>query len=203
MKNNSPKHLLERIVLDKQMVDEIEMEMLIRRHIERYALVRQYAFGNVLDVACGVGYGSYLVAKNPDVNFIQGVDADKESVELANENFASDKIKFCCDKIENITGDFDVLLSLETIEHLPEPKILADLANRCNVKEVIVSFPHKKTTHYNPYHLWDIEEADIKFLFKNYECINKIFNGDSTFMHLIMRTKSVNVPKSYLGSLVK
>lgn len=196
MKN--AEHHMERIVLDKQLVDQIEQDMLIRRHIERYALVRQYAFGTVLDAACGVGYGSYLVAKNPDVDKIVGVDCDKETIDFAKDNFEGGKISFECNFFEKIAGEFDVLLSLETIEHLDDPKVLAEMAKRCNVKEVIVSYPTKKTTHYNKYHKWDFSKADIEYIFGEYECIQTIHNGDSEILHFICRGKCGVMPKRYL-----
>ena len=56
--------------------------------------MRQYVYGNVLDIACGVGYGSYLLAKNPDVKHIVGVDGDHEAADWANDNFASETIDF-------------------------------------------------------------------------------------------------------------
>ena len=157
-------------------------------------------FGRVLDAACGVGYGSYLLAKNPDVTYINGVDCDSESIEFANENFKSEKISFECSKIEDIKGNYDVLVSLETIEHLEEPKALAGLAQRCNIKEILVSFPVKKTTHYNKYHLWDLDAYDVKYVFSNYECINEIMNGDSMIMHFIRREKKGYPAKRYLES---
>lgn len=196
-------HKMERIVLDRDLVDTMEQDMLIRRHIERYALVRQYIFGRVLDAACGVGYGSYLLAKNPDVISMHGVDCDQESVSFAEQNFKSEKISFECNKIENVTGDYDVLVSLETIEHLEEPQILADMAVRCNIKEVLVSYPTKKTTHYNKYHLWDLDAADLKYIFSQYECINEIINGDSMIMHFIKRNKECIPAKKYLSSKLK
>ena len=60
-------HSKQRIYLNRETVDSLEDQILISRHLERYALVRQFLYGKVLDIACGVGYGSYLLAKNPDV----------------------------------------------------------------------------------------------------------------------------------------
>ena len=51
---------MERIVIDKANIDSIEEDIIIRRGIERYMYVRQFVYGNVLDIACGEGYGSYL-----------------------------------------------------------------------------------------------------------------------------------------------
>lgn len=61
---------MERIVIDKENIDAIEEDIIIRRGIERYMYVRQFVYGNVLDIACGGGDGSYLISKNPDVKKI-------------------------------------------------------------------------------------------------------------------------------------
>ena len=49
----------ERIYLDRSKLEEFEIDILNRRHIERYAMVRQWLWGKVLDVSCGCGYGTY------------------------------------------------------------------------------------------------------------------------------------------------
>lgn len=194
-----PEHKMERIILNKETVDQMEQDMLIRRHIERYALVRQYVFGNVLDAACGVGYGTYLLSKNPDVISIKGVDCDKDSISFAKENYESDIVSFECKGIEQVFGDFDVLISLETIEHLENPMVLGELTKRCNINEVIVSYPMKKTTHYNKYHLWDLDAAEVKSIFTEYVCINEIQNGDSNIMHFIKRNRYGAEPKKFMS----
>lgn len=196
MKSNLT-HEMERIVLDKETVDQLEKQILFERHIERYALIRQYLFGKVIDIACGVGYGSYLMAKNPDVEEIMGVDIDHSSIQWAQENFSSEKIRFQCNSIEEYIGEHDFLVSLETIEHLEQPEVLRDLALRTGVKEIIVSFPHKKTTHYNQFHRWDLRREDIIDIFEDFECINTIYNHDSTIMHLIKRERRGVAPVRY------
>lgn len=177
--------LIERIIIDKDKVDSLESEILFQRHIERYALARKFLYGKVCDVASGVGYGSYLCSKNPDVESIYGFDIDADSVAHATEHFSSDKVEFNCKKIEDIRGNFDMLMSLETIEHLENPKILYDLVIRCNIKEVLISFPNKKTTHYNKWHLWDINSSDVKTIFNEFYIIDEFDFYDSKFMHLV------------------
>ena len=190
-------HSQQRIYLNQETVDSLENQILIGRHLERYALVRQFVYGNVLDIACGVGYGSYLLAKNPDVKRIVGVDGDQEAAEWANDNFSSKNIEFFCDSVEKFCGQFDFLVSLETIEHLKRPAALYDLATRCGVNEVVVSFPHKKTTHYNQYHRWDITSADVVDIFSDFICINDIKHYDSTILHLIRRHAEIIPPRRF------
>lgn len=188
-------HSQQRIYLNRETVDSLEDQILISRHLERYALVRQFVYGKVLDIACGVGYGSYLLAKNPDVKQIVGVDVAHETTEWANDNFSSGKIDFLCDTVENFSGKFDFLVSLETIEHLEKPGSLYELALRCGINEVVISFPHKKTTHYNEFHRRDITSADVFDIFSNFVCINQIRHYDSSILHLIRRRAETIPPK--------
>ena len=78
---NNPK-VRERIYMSRNKLQEIETDILNRRHVERYAMVRQWCKGSVLDISCGVGYGTFLISKNPDVTKICGVDIDQEAIEI-------------------------------------------------------------------------------------------------------------------------
>lgn len=196
MEKNKYKEM-ERIIIDKRNIDELEEDIIIRRGLERYMYVRQFAYGKVLDIASGVGYGSYLLSKNPDVVSITAVDKSEKALEQANNNFKTDKIEFILGEPQSINGIFDVLVCLETIEHLPDPSILSEMVARCNIKEIIISFPNKKTTHYNKYHIWDITQEDILRLFKNFECYKIKEINDSTIMNLVKADRNVNLFKRY------
>lgn len=176
---------MERIIIDKRSIDMLEEEIIISRGIQRYMYVRQFVYGHVLDIACGVGYGSYLLSKNPDVIEIKSVDRSEKAIMVGNENFKNDKIEFVLGEPECIDGKFDVLVCLETIEHLPKPEVLRNLVERCGIKEVIISFPNKKTTHYNSYHLWDISVEDVKRLFDKFVCYEERILDDSTVLNFI------------------
>lgn len=164
-----PKGVRERIYLTKLGLEEIEIDILNRRHIERYAMLRQWLWGNVIDVSCGCGYGAYLVSKNPDVKKITGVDISEDAIQWAKEQFETDKCRFVKSGIEEYNEPADVLLSIETIEHLEHPHILNDLADRLEVKQIFVSYPSKKTTHYNKHHYRDFIDDEIIRLFPNYK----------------------------------
>ncbi|GMB01256.1 hypothetical protein PIPA1_40550 [Pelosinus sp. IPA-1] len=96
-------------------------------HINRYLLAKQFCEGKkVLDVACGQGYGSYLMAHNWGAEFVAGVDISTDAIEAANRYFKNDKVKFYCHAAETVNElfppeTFDVIISLETIEHLTDP----------------------------------------------------------------------------------
>lgn len=193
---------MERIIIDKESIDSIEEDIIIRRGIERYMYVRQFVYGNVLDIASGVGYGSYLLSKNPDVKTVTAVDKSEHALENARNSFQKENIDFVLGSPETVTGDFDVLVCLETIEHLSKPEVLREMAERCNIGELIISFPHKKTTHYNKYHLWDFTEEDIRRIFYDYECYKVYELHDSTIMNFakLRRAGDYSYPRRYSGN---
>ncbi len=191
--------VIEFIRITKDDAERLEKDILIRRHIERYAIVRQFVHGKMVDCACGVGYGTHLMAKNPDVTSAIGIDITPECIETAQREFSSPKVKFVQGDINTIdVGQADFLVSLETIEHLPDPAALARFAERLNVQEAIISYPTKKTTHYNKHHLWDIIEQDILDLFDNFVLFNKFdYTFDTRFIHLVRRQRNVAAPIRY------
>lgn len=188
---------MERIMIDKQTIDELEEDIIIRRGLERYMYARQFAYGDVLDIACGVGYGSYLISKNPDVKIVHGYDRAEKAINQANDSFSSEKIEFILGDPTQVDKKYDVLVCLETIEHLQNPTILNELVNRCGINEIIISFPNKKTTHYNQYHIWDITEEDIIRIFEEFQCFNKKILHDSTIMNLVRIERKNYCPKRY------
>lgn len=191
---------MERIFIDKENVDNIEEDIIIRRMIERYMYVRQFVYGHVLDIACGTGSGSYLLSKNPDVKKITGVDISETAVSNASQNFNVENIEYILGTPETINGQFDVMVSLETIEHLENPAVLRELAERCGIKEIILSFPRKKTTHYNKYHLWDITREDVVRLFQGFECYRAYDIHDCTIMNLLRADRDVHMsPRRYFN----
>lgn len=195
-----PAGLVERIKLTRQDAESIERDILIRRHIERYAIVRQYCYGRTVDCACGVGYGTHLLAKNADVDKIYGVDSDPEAIAHAQREFGGAKIEFVQGDLTTLTiPDVDVLVSLETIEHLPDPRTLNDLAQRCRVQEILVSFPAKKTTHYNPHHYWDLTVQDVLETFADdFVLINDFsYTFDTHFVHLARLSRSGARPRRF------
>ena len=165
---------VERIYMSSDELSTMERDILNRRHIERYAMVRQWCYGTVLDFACGCGYGTNLISKNPDVYKIFGVDIDKSAIEWANDNFNNDKSEFLCQDIDSFSEKVDVLISLETIEHIKDTSVIPSLAERLEIPKIFLSFPSKKTTHYNKYHYYDFNTQQICDLLPGYILVEEI-----------------------------
>jgi hypothetical protein len=182
MKTKIIKKAQERIYLDKNNVQEILSEISYRRHIERYGMIRQWCFGNVVDFACGCGYGSWMISHNPDVNKVYGFDIDTESIDWANNHFTEKNVEFIAIDAKKIDvflepkkiDSIDVLVSLETIEHIDDKYTVPIVADKCKAKNVIVSFPSKKSTHFNQYHKHDFRTQDLLDVFENYVLVEEI-----------------------------
>jgi len=137
-------------------------------------MVRASCYGVVVDAACGCGYGSHMIAANPDVRHVIGLDLSSEAIEYARRHYETERCGFKSASVADTCqqtiggGSADVLVSLETIEHLGDPHELAALAWRLRCPHVIVSFPTKKSTHYNPYHLHDLSREQVDGIFGDY-----------------------------------
>lgn len=95
-------------------------------HLNRYAVARPFCQGaHVLDAACGEGYGSYLM-KTWGARSVTGVDIDASSVEKACESFKADGLSYLQHDVQTLPFEdhvFDVVVSLETLEHLDDAEM--------------------------------------------------------------------------------
>src|SRR5512134_1498874 len=90
-------------------------------HEHRYRWARQFASGRVLDIACGVGYGSAILRQSAKVDEYVGMDCSEEALAEARTEFAADGVHFAkgdANALPFPDGTFDTVVSLETIEHL-------------------------------------------------------------------------------------
>jgi SAM-dependent methyltransferase len=91
-------------------------------HIHRYAFARELVSGlNVLDAACGEGYGTALLATR--AASATGVDVSAEAVRHALARYAADNLEFResdCLALPFEDGSFDCVVSFETLEHLED-----------------------------------------------------------------------------------
>lgn len=135
-------------------------------HTSRYLLAREQCRGKrVLDVSCGEGYGSFLMAKHWGALSVDGIDISPEAIEKATRLFGQPNIRFIAHDAENMTevleaGSYDLVVSLETIEHVPHPDRFLDQIKRLlkPTGTAIVSCPndhwyYPDPSTSNPFHL--------------------------------------------------
>ncbi|MEZ5978310.1 MAG: class I SAM-dependent methyltransferase [Planctomycetota bacterium] len=158
---------LERIVPDRIEQSEHTGRETLDLHLERYRFAASHAHpGRALDCACGVGYGTRILAdEGRGVVEALGVDIDASAIDYARERYASPSATFLRSNLLEleVTGSFETVVSLETIEHLPEPEpFVARLVELLAPGGVLVaSVPTTPSVDLNPHHLHDFTRASF------------------------------------------
>ena len=167
---------IERIVPD-ELTDDFGLQSL-QLHCDRYRFAgRNILPGRVLDIACGTGYGSHLLAGEfgGSISEIVAVDISEESILYAEQRYKHPKISFVLEDafIFSDNEKFHSIVSLETIEHLNDPSTfiskLYDLLHPGGV--LIASAPITPSTDVNPYHVNDFSDKTFRQLFLPYPFI--------------------------------
>ena len=117
-------------------------------HWHRYHFASRWVEGKrVLDLACGEGYGSALLARR--AAHVLGVDVSQQAIDHAKREYAGlANVEFkqgSCTAIPAADASIDVAISFETLEHIAEQEqFLAELARVLKPEGVlIISCPNK------------------------------------------------------------
>lgn len=122
-------------------------------HLHRYAICRDHVKRKrVLDLACGTGYGSNILASV--ASSVVGVDISKDAIAAAIEIHQRENLSFevaDCFALPFDEGSFDVIVANEMIEHVADHAALLAEAKRVLKKDgaLLVSTPNKPV--YNRY----------------------------------------------------
>nr|WP_298116813.1 class I SAM-dependent methyltransferase [uncultured Pseudomonas sp.] len=161
---------IERIYPEQLDLDNQDDQDTLRIHLQRYRFAAACLSGErVLDMACGCGYGSALLAElHPDKTVV-GVDIDPAAIAYAQTHYRLPNLSYVCADAQSFSGaePFDSIVSLETIEHLPDPqRLVANYATLLTEQgQVIASVPITPTLDGNPHHLHDFSQASFFKLF--------------------------------------
>ncbi len=158
-------------------------------HLARYDFAKKFVDNkNVLDIACGSGFGSYILATQGNAKKVIGVDLDKNAIRYGNHRFKNNKItRFVEDAVKfKYSEKFDCIISFETVEHIEKyENFLNNLNdNLSSDGTLIISTPIRKETSTNlenPYHVieWSINDF-ILLLEKNFIVEKTLYQNIST-----------------------
>src|SRR5919109_1855838 len=96
-----------------------------RRHLAVYEWMAERCAGlDVVDMACGEGYGGEVLARR--ARRVTGVDANPEAHEHARLKYTRPGVRFVRDLAESYSGRCDVIVFLQTIEHVQDPGAVLD-----------------------------------------------------------------------------
>lgn len=134
-------------------------------HTARYEFVRDHIppGSRVIDFACGVGYGSHMMAAAGHT--VHGYDIDTETIEYAKEHYASNGAVFEVMDASDIPlgalPECDVAVSFETIEHVEDPRPLLLALRRA--PRLIAGVPNESVMP------WQREDGSVPaFHFRHY-----------------------------------
>lgn len=156
----------------ERFVPQVEGDIRLE-HLHRYLAARSIVAGKrVLDIACGEGYGSELMAGT--ALEVTGVDVDEESIEHARQAYKKSNLRFVRGDITAIPlGDasVDVVVSFETIEHLSDHRRMMLEVKRVLAPNgvLVLSSPDRREysdvpRYKNPYHIRELYVSELKAL---------------------------------------
>lgn len=110
-------------------VEFLLMNNPIRRLIQRYYDFSRMGLGtkhfsgkSILEIGCGSGYGTKLVLKKCQPEFIHAIDLDERMIVLARERISHPKINFQvmdASKLDFPDNTFDAIVDFGIIHHIP------------------------------------------------------------------------------------
>jgi GT2 family glycosyltransferase/glycosyltransferase involved in cell wall biosynthesis/SAM-dependent methyltransferase len=185
-------------------------------HIHRYAWCLPLVVDKaVLDIACGEGYGSAMLARA--ARSVVGVDVSVEAVEHASATYGNgEALRFLQGDASRIPLDdssVDVIVSFETIEHLlPQADMIAELRRVLKPDGyLIISSPNReiysvKLGQNNPFHLKELNFNEFDELLKEQFPAVHYFGqrlARASFVYPASRDEGLDPPAPYIQSLIE
>jgi len=140
-----------------------------RRHVAVYEWIAERCAGQrVVDLACGEGYGSELLARR--ASQVTGVDANPEAFAHAHARYRRPNLTFERGLVEEFDREVDAVVFLQTIEHIHETdRLLAGISRIAPV--AYISTPNRLTLappgaekSDNPWHIREYDQAQYRAL---------------------------------------
>ena len=138
-------------------------------HTFRYHLARGFLEPTdvVVDIACGCGYGSQILAAG--CAEVYGYDVDEQALDQARKYDVPGKTHFAVMDLETVDDlpRCDVIVSFETIEHIDNAERLAPIMKASASRLIIMSTPwrdtkspHHKRAFFTEQELYDMFQGD-------------------------------------------
>jgi len=201
------------------MKTRFDSNLVYQEHVARYNFVKKFVRGKiVLDLGCGIGDGTYELSKY--AKKLVGVELDRARLKCAFDNFIKTNISYLAMDgcflafADNI---FDVVVSLEVIEHLEkQDKFLSEIMRILNDGGIaIISTPNKEIvraegTRPSSSHIKELTFKEFKVILNKHFSAIELFGqkrgrrikGISGFAHYVIRFIDVfNMRKFFSQSL--
>lgn len=166
---------------------------MIDRHIARYewAVSKLNKDDSVLELCCGSGYGSHILAQN--CNSVIAIDKSEEAISYAKKHYKKENLQF---KVLDLTKEYLLINSnavvwIEGIEHFAEHitiDILKNLKKTISIdgKLIISTLDKDQSDGKNEYHVKEYTCFELKDLIRKYFKIEEIYI-ENKFIYLVAR----------------
>jgi 2-polyprenyl-3-methyl-5-hydroxy-6-metoxy-1,4-benzoquinol methylase len=151
----------------ERMIPEATDGVTFWEHIYRYRFAAPLVRGKrVLDIACGEGYGTHAL-KLAGASQVIGVDVSEQACQHARAKYGVDARQGDARAIPLPPASVDVVVSFETIEHVPEPDAFLDECARVLVPggTLVISTPDGEVyldgQHTNQFHCSEMPEREF------------------------------------------
>jgi 2-polyprenyl-3-methyl-5-hydroxy-6-metoxy-1,4-benzoquinol methylase len=165
-------------------------------HLHQYRFAKEFAKGKkVLDLACGEGYGSFMLSEEADS--VIGIDIDEETVRHASSEYVKENLRFIKGSIMDIPihGEkiFDVIVCFKVPDHLEERhELLKEVKRLLKTDGIFIASTHNKyismdeLNDQTPFHLKELYFDEFKdLLSKNFKSVllygQKVYHCSNIF----------------------
>lgn len=142
----------------------------IQSAIHKYIFASEFSKNKIiLDIACGIGYGSDIILNNNEPKFLVAADNYFDGIRFGKNSYHR-SINFCnLSALQLPFADhcFDVVVSFETIEHLKDLQIFLNDVSRILKKDgmFICSTPNRVWSQrvgiQNPFHIKEYTHNEL------------------------------------------
>ena len=173
-------------------------------HWHRYHYVLPLVKGKqVLDVACGEGYGSALMSRHAAQ--VNGVDISAEAIAHGRNTYAENTglafTQASCTRMPFAAASFDRVVSFETVEHIDEQALFLDEIKRVLKPDgvLILSCPNKaeysdKRGFTNEFHVRELYRPELEALLAPRFGHTRWLSQRNAFVSLIAPEKADSAP---------
>ncbi|MBP7821494.1 MAG: methyltransferase domain-containing protein [Saprospiraceae bacterium] len=172
-----------------------------KEHLERYYFASNFVKNKtVLDLSCGAGYGSFLLADMGKAKKVIGCDIDAEAVKYGNLKYKHPNVDRVVADVTtfNANEPVDVVVSFETIEHITTYQAFIDHVTKILKPGglFIVSTPiviQSRTNCPNPYHLQEWSIKDFHSLIRKNLTVQDTYLQSVTYIdHFLLLKRIIN-----------
>ena len=192
----------------EERIDTRALGPVMLEHLHRYAIVLDVVYNKtVLDIACGEGYGSSLMAST--AASVIGADAAADTIAAATKKYKQPNLRFTEANILSLpfeAATFDAVICFETLEHVAEHKsALAELKRVLKPEGfLIISTPNReeyseRREFSNPFHVKELTIEEFRQLISQHFAYSHYWLQECLLASVIYHEESKKLEQSFTG----